>query len=1272
MAAPCPQALLRLLPEPRGHRESVLMRTLGLIHRIETNGTVTSTSVEAESGRPAFHVFRSVLGSELTHRDLAVGNRLEGHNLESISWGHWQKLNPITVVGADSLRTIDTSADSELSAVSVLAGPDSGFTLTLDPRRARLSRLPHADCLTVIDPCISRTPQPLCLDATSARPAVQMGASVLAPGTADGSSARASSSAAGSPPPIRSPPLHRSDDTHIAPKTIDDPRPARPPQWWTFLIPVGIGVVLAMVTGMWWFLLFSVSAPLSGWVAYLVEKKRFTRDSAQCRLERDDALDEARTRLRHLEGTHRRAVLSSPGLCIGFGTVFADLTIDEQLQDGTDHVDGRVVFAEMPIRIDPRTTTVTVSGSPAVLRTMAFAWLADRRFSWQPGPQLALLPELAGTEFFGDRSSNTARSESGPDNNVDDPIAITLDEATQPAVLTLAAPHSGSTVSMTVGSLAQARTASSTAPGGPVPGRALTAALMPAARFVTLHRRLSAETGPRAWPDHGLGELCDDAPEAIRSRWSRPVSGPVMIGRGTDGEVGIDLFADGPHALVAGTTGSGKSLLLQTWLLAMALAQPPRRLRFVLIDFKGGATFAPLQDLPHTDSVLDDFDSGLAFRALVSVRAEITYRERLLAEHGRADVADLTDPLPRLIVVIDEFHALMASHPRAADLLEHLTALGRSLGVHLILATQRPMGVVTGQMKANINIRVCLRVRDETDSFDVIGTEAAASLPADKPGAACLDSGISVTRFRVAVPFGHDTHTEAALRPRVRPWAQGPIPSLATGVEGVHVDNIIAAAEDSTMAGNGAAVGADEVAVNPSFNGQRRQVVLPPLPEPDEMRAGPGEEPAGTVTGIIDVPTEQRQQTWTFDPDVDGSAILTGGSAETMEHVLVNMARASARTRRIIAIGRIAAALDWAEISCGMNTGWQIQAILDHLTAGMGTVKMSQDCAGSRTQPASGTHRHPPSLLVCSYWAEFVDSLDHYWAERAERLLGHGAGSDLVFMLAGCRNMTSRSSRFATQIIFPPEAGEDGTSVGLSRQRFAGTWPDFRAVIRGPRVQAAGGDGADVQFVPAAAALSTPPEPGKEQSILGEAFPEKLAREGFTPRWTGLVGPPPPVRSRAGGDPLDAITASDVVPVGVDAFGDLVTWNPLRDGSVLTVRGSPQSGKSEFAALVGTLGGIAVHDDAHREPEPVDWDLLDGRFHVLTVPTRFTPGYGSPLAKAQNLGPLLVLGVHTRQDLTGLGLMRQAPIDGLPGTGWFVTEDQARPVRLFTADESRA
>lgn len=205
------------------------------------------------------------------------------------------------------------------------------------------------------------------------------------------------------------------------------------------------------------------------------------------------------------------------------------------------------------------------------------------------------------------------------------------------------------------------------------------------------------------------------------------------------------------------------------------------------------------------------------------------------------------------------------------------------------------------------------------------------------------------------------------------------------------------------------------------------------------------------------------------------------------------------------------------------------------------------------------------------------------------------------------------------------------------------------------------------------------------RSHRSPALGEPTDSGGFAPRWRGLADPAgtalaPTPHGLVGAGTNDAgpgagmtgaFTGPDRIPIGVDAFGELVTWDPLRDGSVLTVRGSPQSGKTELAAHLSRLAAVAVHDDAHRESEPVEWDPLDGRFHVLTVPTRFTPAYGSPLAKAQNLGPLLVLGVHTRQDLTGLGLLRRAPLDGLPGTGWFVTEVQARAIRLFTVDEGR-
>src|SRR5699024_4552381 len=544
-------------------------------------------------------------------------------------------------------------------------------------------------------------------------------------------------------------------------------------------------------------------------------------------------------------------------------------------------------------------------------------------------------------------------------------------------------------------------------------------------------------------------------------------------------------------------------------------------------------------------------------------------------------------------------------------------------------------------------------------------------------GAACLDTGTTVTRFRVAVPFGTESRAEAALRPRMRAWSPGPVPSLTGGIRGVSVDSIVAA--DARM----------------PDAGPPRQVVRPPLPSVDEMpihspeemlpvqglngagvgAGGAAEDRASgdrsaTITGIIDMPAEQRLEIWVYEPEVDGSTILTSGNPEMTDSVLVRMAHAAAPTRRIIALGRIASALDWAEITCGMDTGWRMQVVLDHLVSGPTTAE------------------RPPSLLVCGNWAELLDSLDHHWAQQLELLLSHGSSSGLVLLLAGCRNAVGRSSRFSTQIIFPPAAGEDGLSVGLSRQRFAGRWPEARAVIRGPRVSSAGGDGADVQLLPYgtgaaetvdSVASAGPIGPGGVVGCDGSVRP----RPGFAPRWYGLErGSGPDVAdliaetielSGAPHFPNETDQAS-LIPFGVDAFGELVTWNPRRDGSVLTVRGGPQSGKSEFAALMGCLDApaISVHDDAHRQAEPVDWGSLDGGLHVLTMPTRFTPGYGSPLSKAQGLGPLLVLGANSRQDLNGLGLIRRTPLDGQPGTGWFVTEERVRAVRVFTVEEGRS
>ncbi|GAA1562633.1 FtsK/SpoIIIE domain-containing protein [Brevibacterium picturae] len=1221
------------------------MKTLGLIHRIDANASIRTDVIEADSEQLVLEVFLAVFGPILTWADLVAGNRLPEssgtpeHTVKSMAWGRWQSLNPVTVLGVSCLNRGTGSA-----SISVLAGPDSGFTIGIDPRAPLLSRISHPDCLNIIDPCMSRRPTRLQLGPTREQEFSSLGTTIFSP-----------TAPAAAPPPdtasvaslARGPARLGREPTHVAPVPIDDPRPAKPPQWWAFLIPIAIGGVLAVVTGMWWFLLFSVSAPISGYVAYVMEKRRYARDCVQCDIDRRTALETARQRLTTLITEHRRRLQTGSGLCLGFGSARSPITIADELYDDTDHLDGSVIIDDVPLRIEPRTTSVTVTGDHEQLRRMALSWLADPSYDWRPCPELLRLPELQGSRFdhgYAPTSASTTESAAASSqaprlphgSSADSMIGLRLSGHSSTSTLHVDAPAPTAAISLSLGSLAQARTEDSSADDGPVPGRGLIAALMPPGRFLTLAHRQTSRAWAERLPNHGLGDLYDDEPDAIRHRWSRTAPGPVTIGRGSRGDIAIDLFEDGPHALVAGTTGSGKSILLQTWLLAMALEHPPRRLTFVLIDFKGGATFAPLEDLPHTDSILDDFDSAAAFRALVSVRAEITRRERLLADHGCSDVLELDDPPPRLVVVIDEFHALMATHPKAADLLEHLTALGRSLGVHLILATQRPLGVVTGQMKANINIRVCLRVRDDADSFDVIGVNAAAHLPPGRPGAACLDSGSSIVEFRVAVPTADSASVEVSHRPRLRPWDPGRGLLIQHSVNGIRVHNLCRADAEAH----------DRTRLSPD---PLRSVVLPPLPDSEEITArlySPAGDGRPAVTGIVDIPSHQSQSEWSYSPAVDGSAIIIGTDPDIVASMLRRMAASAAQTHRVVALGRIAESLKWAEITCGMDIGWRFHTILDHLNRG----HVAQSL--------------PPTIVVCSNWNEFIDSMDHQMAAETERLLKHASGLGLTFLLAGCRSATSTSAAFTTQVIFPPSAGGDGLSVGLSRQRFVGTWPEYRAVLVGPGAHEAGGDGADVQLVPQRQRGAGADGAGSDGDGSDGAADR---RRGFPPEWCGLKGPSHPAQP----DPT-----STSMPLGRDPFGELVVWDPPRDGSVLNVRGSPQSGKTETAtALQNMCGsatdisrGLAVHDDAHLEANWDAFDLLDGGLHVVTTPVRFTPGYGSPLSKAQVLGPMLIIGTHSRQDLSNLGLLRLPPLDGEPGTAWYITEQRAQAVRLYSAE----
>jgi S-DNA-T family DNA segregation ATPase FtsK/SpoIIIE len=236
----------------------------------------------------------------------------------------------------------------------------------------------------------------------------------------------------------------------------------------------------------------------------------------------------------------------------------------------------------------------------------------------------------------------------------------------------------------------------------------------------------------------------------------------VPIGIGRDGVVSIDLVRDGPHGLIAGTTGSGKSELLRTLIAGLARRHTPDELVFVLIDYKGGSTFDECARLPHCVGLVTDLDEHLGERALRSLEAELRHRERVQREQA--------DSEPRLVVVVDEFATLAAELPDFLGALVGIAQRGRSLGMHLLLATQRPSGAVNASIKANTNLRIALRVQDAADSNDVIDIPNAAAISRDTPGRAFVRRGSGdVVLVQTACSSLPERHRGEA-RVRVRPF----------------------------------------------------------------------------------------------------------------------------------------------------------------------------------------------------------------------------------------------------------------------------------------------------------------------------------------------------------------------------------------------------------------------------------------------------------------------------------------------------------------------
>lgn len=239
----------------------------------------------------------------------------------------------------------------------------------------------------------------------------------------------------------------------------------------------------------------------------------------------------------------------------------------------------------------------------------------------------------------------------------------------------------------------------------------------------------------------------------LKKRWDSTKayqSMAVPLGVSKTGVVYLDLHdkAHGPHGLVAGTTGAGKSEILQTYILSVATYFHPYEVAFVIIDFKGGGMVNQFKELPHLLGAITNIDGKEIDRSLKSIRAELQKRQKLFADAEvnhidkyikKYKAGEVVTPLPHLIIIVDEFAELKAEQPEFMKELISAARIGRSLGVHLILATQKPAGQVDDQIWSNSRFKLCLKVQGPEDSNEVLKSPLAAEIK--EPGRAYLQVG---------------------------------------------------------------------------------------------------------------------------------------------------------------------------------------------------------------------------------------------------------------------------------------------------------------------------------------------------------------------------------------------------------------------------------------------------------------------------------------------------------------------------------------------------
>jgi DNA segregation ATPase FtsK/SpoIIIE, S-DNA-T family len=727
---------------------------------------------------------------------------------------------------------------------------------------------------------------------------------------------------------------------------------------------------------------------------------------------------------------------------------------------------------------------------------------------------------------------------------------------------------------------------------------------------------------------------------AVADEWQRRGrTTAVPLGRTAAGTFVLDIARDGPHMLVAGTTGAGKSEFLQTLVASLALGNTPEALVFVLIDFKGGSAFAGCSALPHVVGFLTDLDEHLTQRALVALAAEVRYRERLLLEAGSKDIDEYhaagqpRGPLPRLVLVVDEFRFLVEQMPDFLQRLTDVTARGRSLGIHLVLATQRPAGVVTEDIRTNMALRVCFRVEDAADSTAVVEFPDAAAIDRQFRGRgyARTERG-AVTLFQGGYVGGLPPGSPAAGN--VLRAVECPFSALGSPSPG-RVPQRDYPADDRT----------DLAIVVQAIRETRRlpprhRAWLDPLPPSiplHHLPAGPREQVRAIPYGVEDRPAEQSQRVIALDLEA-GRHLLAGGAPQSGRTTMLRTiaagiaAGASPGDVHLYVLDCDAGAL--APLARLPHCGAVVRRtekeraarLLDRLAAEIARRQELLAASGfasvaEQRRTAAEADRLPYMVLLLDRWEGFVTDLgpidNGRLPDLMARLLSEGASAGLRVVATGDKTaLVRQTSHFPDRLVLRLADPNDLLMAGVPKGAMPASPPPGRGVIvpGGNEVQVAfAGDDQDGSaqtaaldtLIRAAAGVSWPPGP---RPLRVDVIPVSisLAQARTVPGWAGTRGALEPAVA-VGGDELSGLGidlarfpgfAIAGPPLSGRSTALLVVAESLLEAGTAVIVLAPRH--SSLRGLAGGSGVTAVFTDA--SPDPVKLaELLESASGPLAV-----------------------------------------------------------------------